>query len=182
SIMRLHGPAAAGLVFEGAILIMISHAFVSSGLFAGVGFMYDRLHTRQISDLGGIVNVMPVFATFFLLFAMANAGLPGTSGFVGEFMVILGAMKAGFWIAFWAATTLILGAAYTLWMVKRVIFGPILNAKVATLKDLSKFELSAYVLLAAMVLWMGVYPQTMLTYVHQAAGYTLMHADQSKIV
>lgn len=181
SILRLHGPAAAGLVFEGAILIMISHAFVSSGLFAGVGFMYDRLHTRQISDLGGIVNVMPVFATFFLLFAMANAGLPGTSGFVGEFMVILGAMKAGFWIAFWAATTLILGAAYTLWMVKRVIFGPILNAKVGTLKDLSKFELSAYVLLAAMVLWMGVYPQTMLTYVHQAAGYTLMHADQSKL-
>lgn len=181
SMLQMKGTTSAGLVLEGAMLIMISHAFVSSGLFAGVGFMYDRLHTRQISDLGGIVNVMPMFATLFILFAMANAGLPGTSGFVGEFMVILGAMKAGFWVAFWAATTLILGAAYTLWMVKRVIFGPVLNEKVAALKDLSGFELSAYGLLAVMVIVMGVYPNFMLDYVHQTANYTLMQADKTKL-
>ncbi|MDX2346137.1 MAG: NADH-quinone oxidoreductase subunit M [Legionella sp.] len=163
----------AGLVLEGAIIIMISHAFVSSAMFAGVGFVYDRMHTRNISDFGGIVKSMPIFASFFMLFAMANAGLPGTSGFVGEFMVILGCMKAGFWITFWAATTLIIGAAYTLWMYKRVIFGPIVHKPVAALKDLSKFETSAYVLLALMVIGMGVYPQPMLDYVHQSVDTTL---------
>ncbi len=171
----------AGLVLEGAIIIMISHAFVSSAMFAGVGFVYDRMHTRNINDFGGIVNSMPVFASFFMLFAMANAGLPGTSGFVGEFMVILGSIKAGFWIAFWAATTLIIGAAYTLWMYKRVIFGPIVHRPVAALKDLSKFEVSAYALLALMVIGMGVYPKPMLDYVHQSVSTTLAHADHSKI-
>ncbi|MDF1678348.1 MAG: NADH-quinone oxidoreductase subunit M [Legionellaceae bacterium] len=171
----------AGLVLEGAIIIMISHAFVSSAMFAGVGFIYDRMHTRQISDFGGIVKSMPVFATFFMLFAMANAGLPGTSGFVGEFMVILGSIKAGFWIAFWAATTLIIGAAYTLWMYKRVIFGPIVHKPVSTLKDLSKFEVSAYTLLALMVIGMGVYPKPMLDYVHQSVSTTLAKADHSKL-
>ena len=171
----------AGLVLEGAIVVMISHAFVSSAMFAGVGFIYERMHTRQISDFGGIVNSMPIFASFFMLFAMANAGLPGTSGFVGEFMVILGSMKAGFWIAFWAASTLIIGAAYTLWMYKRVIFGPVANKKVANLKDLDKFEISAYVLLAIMVIAMGVYPKPMLDYVHQTVSHTLMQADKSKL-
>lgn len=171
----------AGLVLEGAIIVMISHAFVSSAMFAGVGYIYERMHTRQLSDFGGIVNTMPMFASFFMLFAMANAGLPGTSGFVGEFMVIIGSIKAGFWIAFWAATTLIIGAAYTLWMYKRVIFGAIANDKVAALKDISGFELSAYILLAIMVIAMGVYPKPMLEYIHQTVSHTLALAAQSKL-
>lgn len=171
----------AALILEGAIVVMISHAFISGAMFAGVGYIYDRLHTRQIKDMGGIVNTMPIFASFFMLFAMANAGLPGTSGFVGEFMVILGSIKAGFWIAFWAALTLILGAAYTLWMYKRVIFGPVANKKVAEMRDLSGYELSAYVLLALMVVAIGVYPKPMLTYIHQTVGHTLAYADKSKL-
>lgn len=171
----------AGLVLEGAIVVMISHAFVSSAMFAGVGFVYDRMHTRQVRDFGGIVNTMPMFATFFMLFAMANAGLPGSSGFVGEFMVILGSIQAGFWVAFWAATTLIIGAAYTLWMYKRVIFGAVENPRVAELKDLSPFETSAYVLLAIMVIAMGVYPKPILEYVHQSVSHTLAQADKSKL-
>lgn len=171
----------AGLIMEGAIVIIISHGFVSSGLFAGVGFIYDRMHTRKIQDFGGLVHTMPVFSTFFMLFAMANAGLPGTSGFVGEFMVILGSLKANFWMAFWAATTLITGAAYTLWMYKRVIFGPVANDKVAKLRDLSKFEVSAYALLALMVIALGVYPKPMLEYVHQSVSHTLALADKSKL-
>lgn len=174
-------PMAAGLLLEGAIVIMISHAFVSSGLFAGVGFLYERLHTRYISDIGGVVNRMPVFATFFMLFAMANAGLPGTSGFVGEFMVILASMKASFWIAFWAGTTLILGAAYTLWMVKRVLFGPVLNDHIDQLTDLSLCEVSAYLLLAVAVIGMGVYPKPIINCLHQSVGHTLLLASQSKI-
>ncbi len=171
----------AALVLEGAIVVMISHAFVSSAMFAGVGFIYDRMHTRAVRDMGGIVNTMPIFASFFMLFAMANAGLPGTSGFVGEFMVILGSIKAGFWVAFWAATTLIIGATYTLWMYKRVIFGPITNKKVEELNDLSAYELSAYVLLAFAVIALGVYPKPMLEYVHQTVSHTLAHSDQSKL-
>ncbi len=171
----------AGLVLEGAIVVMISHAFISSAMFAGVGFIYDRMHTRQIKDFGGIINTMPIFASFLMLFAMSNAGLPGTSGFVGEFMVILGCMKAGFWIPFWAATTLIIGASYTLWMYKRVIFGPIANEHVAKLQDLSRHEMSAYVLLAIMVIAMGVYPKPMLDYVHHTVSYTLAQADKSKL-
>lgn len=160
---------------------MISHAFVSSALFAGVGYVYDRMHTRQLADFGGIVNTMPIFASFFMLFCMANAGLPGTSGFVGEFMVILGSVKAGFWVAFWAATTLITAAGYNLWMYKRVIFGPVANEKVAALKDLTGFELSAYVLLALMVIAIGVYPKPMLEYIHQTVSHTLALASQSKL-
>lgn len=171
----------AGLMLEGAIVVMISHAFVSGALFAGVGFIYDRMHTRRIEDFGGIVMTMPIFASFFMLFAMANAGLPGTSGFVGEFMVILGAINAGFWVAFWAATTLVLGAAYTLWMYKRVIFGPIVNQKVTELRDIGGYELSAYVLLATMVVAMGVYPKPMLAFVHHTVTQTLAHADKTKL-
>lgn len=172
--------SSAGLILEGAIVVMISHAFISSGMFAGVGFIYDRMHTRKISDFGGIVNQMPIFASFLMLFAMANAGLPGTSGFIGEFMVILGSVKAGFWVAFWAATTLIIGASYTLWMYKRVIFGPVINPKVETLNDLTFTEIAAYVLLAAMVIAMGVYPKPWLNYIHQTVNHTLLLANQSK--
>lgn len=171
----------AGLLLEGAIVIMISHAFVSSAMFAGVGFIYDRMHTRQVKDLGGIVHSMPMFASFFMLFAMANAGLPGTSGFVGEFMIILGSMKAGFWIGFFAATTLVIGACYTLWMYKRVIFGKIENPQVKSLPDLTSFELSAYVLLALMVVLMGVYPKPVLDFIHQSVSHTLSYADLSKL-
>lgn len=170
----------AGLVLEGAIVVMISHAFVSSGMFAGVGYLYDRLHTRKISDFGGIVHSMPVFASFMMLFAMANAGLPGTSGFVGEFMVILGSLKAGFWIAFWAGLTLIIGASYTLWMYKRVIFGVVTNKRIEKLKDLTWNETSAFALLAFMVIAMGVYPQSILSYIHQSVSHTLELADKSK--
>lgn len=181
AIAHQSGLSSAGLVLEGAIVVMISHGFVSSAMFAGVGFLYDRIHTRRIEDFGGIVNTMPIFASFFMLFSMANAGLPGTSGFVGEFMVILGSVKAGFWVAFWAATTLITGAAYTLWMYKRVIFGAVANEKVAAAKDISGFELSAYVLLALMVIALGVYPKPMLEYIHQTVSHTLALAAQSKL-
>ncbi len=175
------GSKTSGLLLEGAIIVMISHAFISSAMFAGVGFIYDRMHTRKIMDMGGIVNSMPMFASFMMLFAMANAGLPGTSGFVGEFMIILGSMEAGFWIAFWAATTLIIGAAYTLWMYKRVIFGPIVNPDVAKLKDLTPPEISAYVLLAIMVISMGVYPKPWLDMIHQTTHYTLEQANKTKL-
>jgi NADH-quinone oxidoreductase subunit M len=181
AIAQKGGLSSAGLLLEGAIVIMISHGFVSSAMFAGVGFIYDRMHTRNVADFGGIVNTMPMFASLFMLFAMANAGLPGTSGFVGEFMVILGSIKAGFWVAFWAATTLIIGAAYTLWMYKRVIYGAVANDKVAKLQDLDGFELSAYVLLAIMVIALGVYPKPMLEYVHQSVSHTLTLAEKSKL-
>lgn len=171
----------AGLMLEGAIVVMISHAFVSSAMFAGVGFLYERMHTRQLSDFGGVVHSMPIFASFFMLFAMANAGLPGTSGFVGEFMIILSSVKAGFWIAFWAASTLVIGAGYTLWMYKRVIFGKIANDKIAKLRDLSGFELSSYLLLAIMVVALGVYPKPMLDYVHHSVSHTLAQANKSKL-
>lgn len=173
--------ADAGLLLEGAIVIMISHGFVSSGLFAGVGFVYERLHTRDINKFGGLVQVMPMFASFFMLFAMANAGLPGTSGFVGEFMVIVASVKAGFWIAVLAATTLILGAAYTLWMYKRVLFGKINNKAIAKIQDLNPRELTAYVLLAVMVVAMGVYPKPVLNMVHQSVLSTLQNAQKTKL-
>src|SRR3954468_7896763 len=126
---------------EGALVQMVSHGFVSAAMFLCVGVLYDRMHTRMISDYGGVVNTMPKFAALMMLFAMANCGLPGTSGFVGEFMVIMGAVKANFWFGFLAATTLIFGAAYTLWMYKRVVFGPIANEQVGKLKDLNEREL-----------------------------------------
>ncbi len=179
-IAEKSGMKNAGLVLEGAIVVMISHAFISGGMFAGVGYIYDRMHTRKITDFGGIVNTMPVYASFMMLFAMANAGLPGTSGFVGEFMVILGSIKAGFWVAFWAALTLIIGAAYTLWMYKRVIFGSITNKRIEKLKDLTWHETSAFALLAFMVIAIGVYPQALLRYVHQSVNHTLILADKSK--
>ena len=144
------------LGIEGALVQMISHGFVSAAMFACIGVMYDRMHSRQIADYGGVVNTMPKFAALFMLFAMANSGLPATSGFVGEFMVALGAIQFNFWTGFAAATTLILGAAYTLWMYKRVVFGAIGNSHVAELNDINNREFLYLALLAAGVLAMGI--------------------------
>jgi NADH-quinone oxidoreductase subunit M len=160
---------------------MISHGFVSAALFLCVGVMYDRMHTRLIGDYGGVVNTMPKFAAFMMLFAMANSGLPATSGFVGEFMVIMGAMKANFWLAFVAATTLVLGAAYTLWMYKRVIFGAIANKEVASLKDLNVREFGVLAALAAAVLFMGVYPLPFTEVMHASVNELLKHVALPKI-
>jgi NADH-quinone oxidoreductase subunit M len=166
---------------EGGLAQMISHGFVSAALFLCVGVMYDRMHSRAISDYGGVVNTMPKFAAFMMLFAMANCGLPGTSGFVGEFLVIMGAMQASFWLAFVAASTLVLGAAYTLWMYKRVIFGPVANKNVAALKDLNAREFLVLGLLAAAVLGMGVIPQPFTEVMHGAVNELLRHVAQSKL-
>lgn len=182
-LITAHGGSVkdASLGLDGAVFVMISHAFVSGAMFAGVGYLYDRMHSRQIKDFGGVVNSMPVFASFYMLFAMANAGLPGTSGFVGEFMVILSSFKAGFWIAFLAATTLIFGAAYTLWMYKRVFFGQITNKKVSALKDIKGFELAGYSLLAVCVLLFGIYPAPVLHLLHASLGHILDLSQLSKI-
>ncbi|MGO9934442.1 MAG: NADH-quinone oxidoreductase subunit M [Steroidobacteraceae bacterium] len=147
---------------DGAVVQMLSHGLVSGALFLCVGVMYDRVHSREISAYGGVVNTMPKFAAFMVLFALANSGLPGTSGFVGEFLVILASFKANVWYAFLAGTTLVLGAAYTLWLVKRVIFGEVANAKVAALKDLNGREFLVLGVLAAAVLLVGVWPAPLL--------------------
>jgi NADH-quinone oxidoreductase subunit M len=139
------------------------------------------MHSRKIDDYGGVVNTMPVFAAFFMLFAMANAGLPGTSGFVGEFMVILASFKAGFWYAFLAATTLVLGAAYTLWMVKRVVFGAVANDHVAALSDISAREFLILGLLALMVLLLGMWPAPLLNVMHASVNNLLQHVAVSKL-
>jgi NADH-quinone oxidoreductase subunit M len=166
---------------EGAMVQMISHGFISGAMFLCVGVLYDRLHSRQIADYGGVVNKMPVFAAFFMLFAMANAGLPGTSGFVGEFMVIMGAVKVNFWYAFLAATTLIFGAAYTLWMYKRVIFGAIASPAVEELQDISKREFTLLAILAIAVLWLGVYPFPLTEVMHATVDNLLEHVGNSKL-
>ncbi|MBD3610688.1 MAG: NADH-quinone oxidoreductase subunit M [Gammaproteobacteria bacterium] len=171
----------AALGIEGAIVQMISHGFISGAMFLTVGVLYDRMHSREIGAYGGVINTMPVFAGFAVLFAMSNAGLPGTSGFVGEFMVILSAFKANFWIAFLAATTLILGAAYTLWMVKRVFFGDIANDNVADLKDLTTREFTILAILAVAVLGLGVYPAPLLEVMGPTVDNLLQHIAQSKL-
>jgi NADH-quinone oxidoreductase subunit M len=165
---------------EGSLIQMISHGFVSAAMFLCVGVMYDRMHTRMISDYGGVVNTMPRFAALMMLFAMANAGLPATSGFVGEFMVIMGAMKSSFWLAFAAASTLVWGAAYTLWMYKRVIFGAVANEHVAKLTDLNARELLVLGALAVAVLAMGVYPLPFTEVMHGSVSELLRHLAQSK--
>ena len=170
------------LGMEGGMVQMISHGFISGALFLCVGVMYDRMHSREINDYGGVANTMPRFASFMMLFAMANAGLPGTSGFVGEFMVILGSYKANFWIAFLAATTLILGAAYTLWMYKRVIFGKIANDNVAELDDINSRETIVLVMLAGAVLLFGLWPFPLVEMMHPAIENLLEHITQSKLI
>jgi len=166
---------------EGALVQMISHAFVSGAMFLCVGVMYDRMHSRMIADYGGVAHRMPKFAFFMMLFAMANAGLPATSGFVGEFMVILGAVQHSFWVGMLAATTLILGAAYTLWMVKRVAFGPIGNAHVGELTDLDGREFFILALLALCVLAMGLYPFPFTEVMHASVDHLLKHVATGKL-
>ena len=166
---------------EGGLIQMISHGFVSAAMFLCVGVLYDRMHTRMIGDYGGVVNTMPKFASFAMLFAMANAGLPATSGFVGEFLVIMGAMQTSFWIAFVAATTLVFGAAYTLWMYKRVIFGAVANDHVAKLKDLNAREFAVLAALAAAVLLMGIYPLPFTEVMHASVNELLRHIGSPKI-
>ncbi len=169
------------LGMEGGLVQMISHGFISAAMFLCVGVMYDRLHSRQIGDYGGLAKKMPIFAAFFMLFAMSNAGLPGTSGFIGEFMVILSAIKVNFWYAFLAATTLITGAAYTLWMYKRVVFGNITNPHVEDMQDISPREFSFMAVLALAVLAMGVYPKPVTDVMHTSVNNLLAHVAQSKL-
>ena len=170
------------LGLEGALVQMVSHGFIAGAMFYCIGVMYDRVHSRQIADYGGVVNTMPKFAAFFMLFAMANAGLPATSGFVGEFMVIVAAGKFNFWVAFAAATTMIVGAAYTLWMYKRVVFGAVANHHVAELSDISAREFLILALLAASALGMGLYPQPFTEVMHSSVNELLRHVAVSKIL
>lgn len=170
-----------GMATQGGIVQMISHGFVSAAMFLCIGVLYDRMHSRQISDYGGVVNTMPKFAVFFVLFSMANCGLPGTSGFVGEFMVILGAVKFNFWIGMTAATALIFGAAYSLWMVKRVIFGAVANEQVAALTDIGKREFLMLSLLAIVVIAMGVYPAPFTDVMQTSVADLLKHVAVSKV-
>ena len=165
----------------GGLIQMVSHGFISAAMFLCVGVLYDRMHSRMIADYGGVANRMPVFAAFFVLFAMANSGLPGTSGFIGEFMVILGTIKVSFWYAFLAASTLIFGAAYTLWMVKRVIFGEVANQNVAALLDVNRREIVFLALLAVLVLWMGVYPKPLSDVMNPTIQELLRHVAQTKL-
>ncbi len=167
---------------EGGLVQMISHGFVSGALFLCIGVMYDRLHSRQISDYGGVVNSMPRFAALFMLFAMANSGLPATSGFVGEFMVILGAIQVNFWYAALAGTTLIFGAAYSLWMYKRVVFGPITRPEVAGMTDIDSREFLILSMLAVCVLVMGIYPFPVTEVMHASVNNLLEHVAHSKLV
>lgn len=169
------------LGLEGAMVQMISHGFISAAMFLVVGVLYDRLHSREISTYGGVINSMPKFTGFAVLFAMANVGLPGTSGFVGEFMVILGAIQANIWYGVLAASTLIVGAAYTLWMVKRVFWGVVTNPCVATLKDINAREFSMLAILAVAVLVMGLYPQPVIELMHTSIEHLLHQALTSKL-
>ncbi|RUM82891.1 MAG: NADH-quinone oxidoreductase subunit M [Candidatus Thioglobus sp.] len=183
NIISINGGSVEGalLGLEGAMVQMISHGFISAAMFLVVGVLYDRLHSREISTYGGVINSMPKFTGFAVLFAMANAGLPGTSGFVGEFMVILAALQANIWYAVLAATTLIVGAAYTLWMVKRVFWGPITNPAVETLNDINGREFFVLAILALAVLIMGLYPQPVIEAMHSSIEHLLNQALTSKL-
>jgi NADH-quinone oxidoreductase subunit M len=169
------------LGMEGGIVQMVSHGLISGALFLCVGVLYDRLHSRDIGAYGGVVNTMPHFAALMVLFALANAGLPGTSGFVGELMVILGSFHASFWFSALAATTLVLGAAYTLWLVKRVIFGPVANDGVARLQDVDAREFTMLMVLAVAVLALGVWPKPLVDVMHESVQNLLTHMLQSKL-
>jgi NADH-quinone oxidoreductase subunit M len=176
----MFGPSSQ-LAVEGAIIQMISHGFISGAMFLSIGVLYDRVHSRQIADYGGVVNTMPKFAALVMLFSMANCGLPGTSGFVGEFMVILAAVQYNFWIAFGATFTLILGAGYTLWMYKRVYFGAVRNDHVKNLLDINGREFFMLIVLAALTLFMGLYPKPFSSVMHASVENLLTHVSQSKL-
>ena len=182
TIFRKTGDTAgAALGAEGAMVQMVSHGFISGALFLCVGVLYDRVHSREIKAYGGVANTMPWFAFFAVLFLMANSGLPGTSGFVGEFMVILASFKANFWFAFLAGLTLILGAAYSLWLVKRVIFGDVANRDVEALEDLNAREALVLTALAVAVLLVGLWPQPLVELMHASVAQLLEHISQSKV-
>ena len=179
---HMTGPGSgAALAVEGAMIQMISHGFISGAMFLMIGVLYDRMHTREINAYGGVVHTMPIFAAFAVFFAMANAGLPGTSGFVGEFMVIIASFKANFWYAFLAALTLILGAAYTLWMVKRVFYGEIANEGVSALKDINSREFTIMAILAIAVLVLGLWPAPVVDVMHATVENFLQHVAVSKL-
>lgn len=176
------GYADAYLCIEGAMMQMISHAFGSGAMFIGVGILYDQLHTRLIKNYSGVASKMPVFAALFMLFAMSNVGLPGTSGFVGEFMIIMSAFRVHFWVALFAASTLVLGAVYTLWMYKRIFYGPVIEGSgVEKLVDISKTNLLVFVLLGIGVVWIGVYPQWLLNVMHASVDHLLHVSLQSRL-
>ena len=166
---------------QGAVVQMVSHGFVAGAMFLCIGVLYDRLHTRQIADYGGVINRMPKFAALFLLFSMANAGLPATSGFVGEFLVILGAVQFDFWIGLLAATALIWGAGYSLWMYKRVVFGPVANPNVDKMEDVNRREFWLLMLMAALVLFMGIYPKFFTDLIQVSVEQLLTHVSQTKL-
>jgi NADH-quinone oxidoreductase subunit M len=169
------------LGMQGAMIQMVSHGLISGALFLCVGVMYDRVHSREISAYGGVINTMPKFAVFFVLFALANTGLPGTSGFVGEFLVIIASFKANFWYAFLAATILVLGAAYTLWLVKRVVFGPVANDHVAHMADVNGREFIILLVLAIGVLALGVWPQPLTQIMEVSLQHLVDQAVASKL-
>jgi NADH-quinone oxidoreductase subunit M len=169
------------LGISGAIVQMIAHGFVSAAMFLCIGVLYDRVHSRDIASYGGVVNRMPKFAAFALLFAMANCGLPGTAGFVGEWMVILATVKFNFWLGLLAASAMVFGAAYTLWMVKRVYLGPVTNQDVEDLQDINSREFLMLTLLAAAVLWMGIYPKPFTDVMHASVSQLLQHVALSKL-
>jgi len=171
----------ARLALQGGMMQMLSHGLISGALFLCVGVLYDRMHSREISSYGGVINTMPKFAALLVLFGLANAGLPGTSGFVGEFFVILGTFHASAWLAFFAATTLILGAAYTLWMIKRVVFGEVANDGVAALEDVGAREFWMLMLLAIAVLIVGIWPAPLVDAMDASLGQLLLHVGQSKL-
>ena len=172
----------AAMAIEGAMVQMVSHGFISGALFLTVGVLYDRVHSRMIKDYGGVANTMPWFALFAVFFLMANSGLPGTSGFVGEFMVILSAFQANFWFAFLAALTLILGAAYSLWLAKRVIFGAVANHNVQSLQDIDAREALMLTTLAVAILFFGLWPQPLVDMSQASVDHLLQHIVQSKVI
>jgi NADH-quinone oxidoreductase subunit M len=166
---------------SGGIVQMIAHGFVSGAMFLCIGVLYDRVHSREIASYGGVVSTMPKFAAFALFFAMANCGLPATAGFVGEWMVILGAVKFNFWIGFAAATALIFGAAYTLWMYKRVYLGPVVNDDVKNLTDINAREFLMLAMLAIATLYMGLYPKPFTDVMNSTVVDLLAHVAKSKL-
>ena len=180
-VWQITADTGAGLGMSGGMVQMVSHGLISGAMFLCVGVLYDRVHSRQIGDYGGVANTMPVFSAFMVLFAMANAGLPGTSGFVGEFMVIIASFKASFWYAFLAATTLVLGAAYTLWMIKRVIYGEVANDNVAQLQDLNRREFIVLAILAISVLLVGLWPAPLVDMMNVSIEQLILQIGQSKL-
>jgi len=169
------------LAVSGAIVQMVSHGIVSGAMFLCIGVLYDRVHSREIAAYGGVANTMPKFAAFAVLFAMANCGLPGTSGFVGEWMVILGTVQINFWLGLLAASTLVWGAAYTLWMVKRVYFGDVANDHVRALVDINAREFLVLALLAIAALWIGIQPKPITDLLHTSVSGLIHHVAQSKL-